>query len=416
MKGVLPVSVSIRYNGFMALLEPRMRTLFVTLFGVFTLYGTSMTIVGATLPRILKDFHWDYLTAGAVIAAGAITYFLSTFASGWLVKHWGAKATTLVGLTLAVVGLTFFGAVSDPLTNLLLNALIGLGQGAFEVSVNWATIRIDTAKTGRPMNVMHGAFAIGAIAGPFVLGLLMGAGGDWTLLYRGMAGVFAVLALVLVAVPMKLAAEPEGEVVAAEVRLSRQPAYWLSFLVLFLYVGVELGVSNWIAEYFVQVFGFTVASSSFLVSLFWGGVLAGRFGVPVFLRRMHPDRQLLWFSGLAMVATLGLPALGLVADLGFAPLAGAALVFVAGLGCSIVYPAIMTLVGQCFPRDQSRVVGFAATGGGVGAFVFPFLMSALSQAWGIRWGFVTYGVFAILMTLAAVGLAAAAAKNPARQP
>jgi fucose permease len=397
----------------MALLEPRFRTLFGVLFGVFTLFGTSMTIVGATLPRILADFHWDYVTAGAVIAAGAVAYFLSAFAAGSLVKLWGPKVTILTGLALDIVGLSFFGAVADPVTNFLLSFLIGLGQGCFEVAVNWSALRIDTFKTGRPMNIMHGAFAVGAIVGPFVLGILMGAGGEWTLLYRGMAVLFGVLALVLLWVPMALTAEPEPEGAADQprVRLSVSPAYWLAFFALFLYVGVELGVSNWVAEYFVQVFRFAPASSSFLVSLFWAGVLAGRFGVPVLLKNAHPDRLLIGFSILATVATLALPVLSLASDQALAPAAGVVLVFLSGLGCSVVYPLVMTLVGLCFPQHQSRVVGFAATGGGVGAFLFPFVMSALSQAWGIRWGFATYGAFSLLMLAVTFALTLAGAKQ-----
>jgi MFS family permease len=84
---------------------------------------------------------------------------------------------------------------------------------------------------------------------------------------------------------------------------------------------------------------------------------------------------------------------------------GMGLLFLAGLGCSIYYPTVMTLVGECFPLSQSQVVGFAATGGGIGSFVFPFLMSSIAQTWGIRAGFATYGVFAAGMTLACVWLA-----------
>lgn len=43
----------------------------------------------------------------------------------------------------------------------------------------------------------------------------------------------------------------------------------------------------------------------------------------------------------------------------------------------------------------------------VGAFAFPFLMSAPAQVWGIRAGFATYAVFGLAMTLAAVVLVVA---------
>ena len=73
----------------MDLIEPRFRGLFLSISALFILFGASMTIIGATLPKILANFHWDYLVAGIVISAGAVAYFVSTFVAGRLVKRWG---------------------------------------------------------------------------------------------------------------------------------------------------------------------------------------------------------------------------------------------------------------------------------------------------------------------------------------
>ncbi|MEI8093880.1 MAG: MFS transporter [Spirochaetales bacterium] len=385
--------------------ESRFRSLFWSLFGVFVLYGTSMTIIGATLPRILADFHWDYVTAGAVMAAGAVAYFLSTFGAGYLISSVGGKFTVVLGVVLDLVGLTFFGATSDPLTNFLLNFLIGLGQGCIEVSITWAVVRLDTQKTGAPMTFIQGAFAIGAIVGPVILGVLLGAGGAWTLVYRGLAAVFLALGLVLVFLRFDLPpAEKATEGEAKPARLYSHPAYWLAFAVLFLYVGVELGVSSWVSEYFIRSFGLVAATGSILVSLFWFGILVGRFGVPVVLKSWTPGRTLIVFTAIAALFIAALSGLSLAAGQDWARWIGFVAVFGAGLGCSIVYPIVITLVGATFPQAQSQAIGFAATGGGVGAFLFPFVMSLMSQAWGIQWGFAAYAAFAFVMTGSALVL------------
>ncbi len=389
----------------MTLIEPRFRGLFVSVFALFTLFGTSMTIIGATLPKILANFHWDYLTAGIVLGAGAVAYFVSTFVAGYLVKRWGSKLTILLALALIIAGLAFFATTPDPAANTLLSALIGLGQGGVEVGLNSTILRMDERNTGRPMNLLHGAFAVGAIVGPFAVSLVMQSGLEWAVVYRGMAAIF-----VLLAVLMAFAGLPSVQPKAAEhdetpERLSANPAYWLSFFALFLYLGVELGVSNWVAEYFVVVFAYSPDASAMLVSLFWLGVLAGRFGVPLLYKSSRPETALVGLSALAtasiaLLMLLGfLPAYAITADV------GRGLLFLAGLGCSIYYPTVMTLVGECFPLSQSQAVGFAATGGGIGAFVFPFLMSTIAQTWGIRAGFATYGLFAAGMTLACLWLA-----------
>jgi fucose permease len=390
------------------LIEPRFRGLFASIFALFTLFGTSMTIIGATLPKILANFHWDYLTAGIVLGAGAVAYFVSTFVAGYLVKHWGPKPTILLALALIVAGLAFFATTPDPVANTLLSALIGLGQGGVEVGLNSTILRMDERNTGRPMNLLHGAFAVGAIVGPFAVGLLLQSGLDWAVVYRGMAAIF-----VLLAVMMAFAGLPSVEPKAAErdeapQRLSANPAYWLSFFALFLYLGAELGVSNWVAEYFVVVFGYAPEASAMLVSLFWLGVLAGRFGVPLVYRGAQPDAALVALSALATASIALLLLLGYSGGSAIAADVGRGALFLAGLGCSVYYPTVMTLLGKCFPLAQSRAVGFAATGGGIGAFIFPFFMSWIAQNWGILAGFATYGVFAAGMTIVGAWLAAVA--------
>jgi fucose permease len=395
----------------MPIIEPRFRALFLALFAVFILFGTSITIIGATLPKILADFHWDYFVAGVVIGAGAVAYFVSSFVAGYLVKYWGPKPTIVLGLLFEVVGLAFFASTPDPFANTLLSALIGLGQGCIEVGVNSSTLRIDPHNTGRPMNLMHGAFAVGAILGPLAVGILIQSGLNWIFVYRGMALIFVLLVVMtwFMALPKITHLTSNGE--EAPERLSASPAYWLSFIALFLYVGVELGVSNWVAEYFVSAFAYSAAAGALLVSLFWAGLLAGRFGVPLLYKGSRQDAVLVGFAALATVSIALLTFLGHVSATPLTISLAQAFVFLAGLGCSIYYPVVITLLGKCFPHAQSQAIGFAATGGGIGAFLFPFIMSAIAQNWGIRAGFATYGVFAIAMTVAGYGLASIAGRG-----
>ncbi len=395
----------------MPLIEGRFRALFLALFAVFILFGTSITIIGATLPKILADFHWNYFVAGVVIGAGAVAYFVSSFAAGYLIKYLGPKPSILLGLLFEIAGLTFFATTPDPLANTLLSALIGLGQGCIEVGVNSATLRIDTHHTGRPMNLMHGAFAVGAIVGPLAVGILVQSGLNWIFVYRGMALIFVLLVVMMwfTALP-KITHQATNDDGAPE-RLSANPAYWLSFVALFFYVGVELGVSNWVAEYFVAAFAYSAAAGALLVSLFWAGLLAGRFGVPLLYKGSRQDAVLVAFSILTTVSIALLTLLGYITATPLTIGVAQGVVFLAGLGCSIYYPVVITLLGKCFPHAQSQAIGFAATGGGIGSFLFPFIMSAIAQNWGIRAGFATYGVFAIAMTVAAYGLASIAEKG-----
>jgi len=162
----------------------------------------------------------------------------------------------------------------------------------------------------------------------------------------------------------------------------------LLVLLLFCYVGSELGTTNWISEYFVVSLGLTPAPAAFAVSVLWSGMLAGRAGISYFWHGRRHEHLVL---ALAAVCTVALPAL-LVAR---SPWLAFALAFVNGLGLSGIYPLGISLTGQQFGTGMA--VGVVATGAGIGAFVFPFLMSAVAQAVGLRGGFLLFAAANLLL-------------------
>jgi len=217
--------------------------------------------------------------------------------------------------------------------------------------------------------------------------------------------VYGLILIALISLPLgRLGREEGGE--GAKLRgLAANPAWWLGFLLLFLYVGAELGISNWSAEFFVRVFGSSVELGALTVSLFWFGLVAGRLGFPLLLPHAKAERLLVALA-VFFAVSVGLMLAAGVAGRAALPL-GLVAVALAGLGASCIYPSGITLVGAAFPAGQSTAIGFAATGGGIGAFVFPFAMSAISGGVGLVAGFAFYAGLTILTAAAAMGLVAA---------
>ena len=387
----------------MPLVKKGFGPLYSTLFAVFILFGATITVIGAILPRIFTDFGWSYVQAGSVLAAGAVGTFIATFLAGRYLHAVGIRTLLLVGIGLEVGGLAFFGSSPSILFNILLYAATGFGQGCLEVGINWSVVRMSPERDGRAMNLMHGAFSIGAVAGPLLTTLLLALALPWSLAFRLVALVYGIIFVVILALPLSRLGIEE-RVSASRLRgLAGHPAFWLGFALMFLYVGAELGISNWSAEFFVKVFGSSVEVGAMTVSLFWFGLVAGRIGFPLLLPRARTDRLLVVLAiGFAL-------AVGLILAAGVAGKAalvlGLVAVVLAGLGASCVYPSGMTLVGVAFPEGKAPALGFASTGGGIGAFAFPFAMSAIAGAWGLVVGFAFYAALAALAAASAVGLA-----------
>ena len=377
-------------------IERELRALYVAMLASFVIFGVSVAILGATLPKLIREFHWSYTASGLVLAAGSVAYFVSTFLSGILVKRLGPKRVIVAGLALQALGLSLFGTWPAVTANLLLNVLMGAGQGCTEVTVNSSVVRMERGGQSRLMNLMHAGFCVGAIVGPFAVGTLVAAGARWQLVYRAMALVALLVAGTLWLLPFArlsaVAASSEREPEAVE--LARRPLLILAFLMLLVYVGSELGVSAWVGEYYVKTFGTSASTGAFMVSVFWTGLLLGRAGLSFAYRGSRHAELLLVLASACTVALL-------FAVLMRGPWLAGVGFFAAGLGFSAIYPVVIALVGEHFPRGQSVAIGFVATGGGIGAFAFPPILAAVADRVGIQRGFFLFvALNALMMGLA----------------
>jgi len=379
----------------MPYIERQFRTLYFAMLANFILFGITLTIIGATLPEIIRSFNWSYIAVGFVISAGSAGYFISTFVSGILLKKLNPKLIVVVGLLIQAVGLLFFGSRPVVLFNLLLTLLIGLGQGGTEVIVNFSVVRMEQSGQSRLMNLMHAAFAVGAIIGPFTAGRIMASGANWQIMYRLMALITMLMAGTLSLLPfsrLRMNDEESGDEPRL-IELLKHPLLILSFLILFLYVGTELGTSSWVAEYFVKILGTSSSMGAYMVSIFWIGLLIGRLVISGYGGRRQAELTTI----LSCICTVSLVFAVLMrgpwlAGIGF---------FFTGIGFSAIYPLIIAIIGEHFKRGQGAAIGFAATGGGIGSFSFPFIMSAISERFGLRRGFFFYIALDLIMVLMA---------------
>ncbi len=399
-------------------MEGRFRSLYFAMLATFILFGIGLAVVGATLPRIIDEFRWSYVATGAVLAAGSVGYFVSTFVSGMLVRRLGPKLLIVIGLSLQAIGLAFFGALPLVTANMLLYFMVGVGHGSAEVVVNWCVVRMERAGRSRLMNLMHAAFAAGAVIGPLGAGRIMAVGSSWQTVYRLMAAAAVVMAGAMALLPFSRVAEGQAPSDARPAltgvggagaksedepgtgALLRHPLLILCFLTLFLYVGAAIGVSSWVAEYYVEVLGASAATGAYMVSVYWAGLLAGRLAASFGFRGRRQAELLLVMACACTVAlALAVTARGpWLAGVGF---------FASGLAYSAIYPVVISIVGERFRRSQGVAIGFVATGGGMGAFAFPFLMSAIADRYGLQRGFLLYvgaNVLMVVLTLAILRL------------
>jgi fucose permease len=372
------------------------RRLFAVLFANFIVFGAGAIVIGATVPKILREFAWDYVVMGMVLGTGSVGYFVSTFLCGVAVRGWGPRRVIVGGLVVQATGLLLFGGMPGVAFNLVAVALIGMGEGGTEVVTNYCMVRLEPSGQSRLMNLMHAAFPLGAIAASLLMGLLLDNEVAWQAMFRALAVLCLGLALVLSRQPFTGMASPADSRSsrAAVASLLRRPLLVLLALIVLLYVGAEVGLSNWIAEYYVRALGATLATGAAMVSVIWLGLLIGRLLLSALYTGRSQEHLLLLLTGLTTLCLAG----ALSMD---SPWWAGVLFWATGLGLSAIYPIVIVLVGVHFPAEQGLAIGLVSTAGGIGSFGFPFAMSALANAYGLLVGFMFYAGLCVLMTLVA---------------
>ena len=381
------------------LVEKQFRPLFTVMLISFVAFGASVTIVGATVPNIVRGFKWSYTAMGLLLSSGSMAYLAAAFISGILIQRLGTQRVIVGGLILQTVGLAGFATTPHLWANSPFYVMLGLGQGAMEVVINHSMVRMEPGGKSRAMNLMHASFTVGAILGPLLLVALVAIGAGWATIYRLMALATLVMAVALARTPFgRLATEeehPDGG--PGVLHLLSRPLLMLSALLLLLYVGAELGVSSWVSEYYVTVLRQAKSTGAVMVAVFWLGLLIGRLALSY---GYHGHRQAELLFVLAAICAAGLLfALRMndpwLAGVGF---------FVAGLGYSATYPLVIVLVGEHFKRRRSIAVGVVTMGGGLGSFTFPFIMGAVSDRYGLPYGFWFYAAINVVMVVLTVAV------------
>ncbi len=379
------------------------RRLYLLLLLGFGTFGAVFTIIGAALPHIIRTFGWSYALTGTVLAANAVGYFISPFACGILVQRISPKSVVVAGLALGAVSLALFIRWPSPWLNLALNLCVGLCQGTIEVVTNLEVIHMEKKGQSRLLNLVHAAFCVGGIVGPAVMGLLLAAGGAGLAVFAATAVVLAVMGVLFGLSPFPKIRQHEERGGRPGLSLMLQPLLLLMMAFLLVYVGAELGVSTWVSEYFVRELGAPQSMGALSVSIFWVGMLAGRFSLSVAYRGSRQEYPVL---GLTVLAAASLGLILLVTSTWAVALA----VFLSGLGFSGIYPLSIAIVGRY--HKSGMAVGAVTTGGGVGSFTFPFLMAVLAQTVGIRGGFWFYLGICVALAFLAVAILRVTSRSP----
>jgi fucose permease len=363
----------------------------------FLILGWGGGALGPALPWLAG--HWGVRLdeAGALFTMNFLGACGTVALSGVLLDRVGRKPLLVAGALLLMMGLLGVGLAPSLPVALASALLLGLGFGCLDVTLNVFVADLYPGARDAALNLMNTAFGAGALVGPLSVGVALKLGHSPQEVLWGLSGIALLNGVIYLALrfPSTPAAVPApgGAAAPAGWRVLRERYVLLLALLLFLYVGLEVGFGGWAYSFATQGAGMDAGAAALVVAGFWLAFTLGRLVAGVVARWVAGPHLVLGGAGLV---ALGAALIALFATAPAALFVGAVLI---GGGCGPVFPTVFGQAAARYP-GVGLVSSAAVLGGTLGGTVLPYVQGRLLVGLGVP---VAAGLIVVL-ALVIIGL------------
>ena len=363
----------------------------LALCGFVTSFGAH--IVATNLPTYAESIGVGALTIGLLIAVYDFAELFAKPLAGFIADRSGMKLTLLAGLGVFIFGSLLY-LIINPKLLLLVRFIQGLGAAALSTVSISLVAKYFAQSRGRAFGIYNAIKGVGYVIAPALGGFIIHARG-FAMIFVVSAAVGGVALLLSLLLPSDAANAAEiddddGKVSFREFILIFKeprllPIYAVIVINMFL-VGILFGF----LPVYLYGIGYTPLQSGWMVSVTtlsylliqpFAGYLADKMNIR-----------------LTVAVGLTLAALSIIAVTFTTGVALVGVAMAAGIGVGTVWTNSDALVGALVdPRKLGASMGAAQSFKEFGDMVGPLLIGALTQAFGVRTGFVSCGTLALVL-------------------
>lgn len=360
---------------------------FIVCFAVWLMFG----VIG--IP-IRHELNLNALEFGLLTSTPVLTGSLFRLPLGIWTDRFGGRIVMFLLLLFCAVPVWFASDVTQLWQFLLLGLALGLVGASFAVGTPYVARFFGKERRGFAMGIF-GAGTTGAAINMFIAPILIAHFG-WQAVPRFYAATLVVTAAIfwLLSAPDP-AAGKSGITLRQEFAVLRDPRVWKYCQYYSIVFGGFTALSVWMPQYFVQEYGFNIATAALLAACFslpagvlraLGGWLADRFGAH------KVTWWVLWAAWISLFL-LSYPQTELVIKtihgpaqfhLGLSAVAFAVLIFVLGIAFACGMASTFKYVGDDFPENMGIVTGIVGLAGGLGGFLLPIIFGTVVDWLGIN--------------------------------
>ncbi len=377
------------------------QVLLIILYLAFLSTGLPDALLGSAWPSMRSDFNVSLSYAGLISAIVTICIVISSLSVQYLVRCLGSARVVVLSAFLSAVAILGY-AHADSLTWLCLLAIpYGLSAGSIDAVLN---NYVALHYSARHMSWLHGVWGLGAAASPIIMGYSLSHYGQWQAAYFLVGGLQLLVATALcLSLPLwkKMSAAPTpSEDVPEKVsnwQALRTTGVAHVLMCFFAYGAIEVAASLWAASYLVEVKQLSHATAATYASIYFVGILLGRFINGLVAPHCTTKSQIVIGS---LLIILGVVLLYLPVESSYFSLAALLLI---GMGGAPICPALFHAIPRYFGKAKSMTIaGLQLAFSYIGASLMPPILGFLAEHVGLI-AYPAYlafwAVFVILMQL-----------------
>lgn len=343
--------------------------------------GLPDGLLGVAWPSIRHGFSLHHDALGALMISFTAGYLTASFFGGRLMAQF-RLGTLLTGSTFATaVALLGYSAAPAWWIMVIAGVASGLGGGGIDVTLN---TYVASRHGDRLMQWLHASYGIGATLGPVIMTTAIALSGSyrWGYLVVGILQ-FALTACFLVTTSLWESKDEKPDRSREAKSLNRYdtsvkktlrlPEVWLSMLLFFLYMGVEVAFGAWSYSLLTESRGVSPKLAGYWISSFWGIFTIGRISAGIYTLRISRLKLITGSLLFAFSATVIL-ALGINTPVNLAAITAI------GLAIAPILPALISGTEERVgPEYSANTIGFQIAAMGVGGAVIPSVTGIIAQ-------------------------------------
>lgn len=258
-------------------------------------------------PALIADFGWAKADFALLGSFALVNMFFIPFA-GWFVDRFGPRLAAMIGFTAMPLGYIAFTLMTGDIRQFFAITVLQHIFGILTTTCVFARVIVDKFDRARgfALSLMLTAAPLFAVFAVPLLGGLMETYG-WRAGYYALAAITAAAGIVAVTMmerkpPRRAGQAPEPHLTRREIaELLRNPTL-IAFLLAMFLVNLPQSFANTQLKLILMDSGVASETATWMMSLYAGGVIVGRFLGGLALDRIPPH--------VVAIAVLGLPAIG----------------------------------------------------------------------------------------------------------